>query len=191
MKKLVAFLAFSLFATMASANVVTFNGGPSKTFAAGTFSTGLSGRYNDGFFQSGSNTSAYNGYGQDGEFVLFNSPVQLNSLFLKQDSFSATSVIVSLYDTLNTLIAQQSLTLSANYQSLTFNTNNVSKAVFNTTGRHDAYGDGRRSAWYMVDNITYSANQANVPEPTSIALFGLGLLGFAASRRKSASAENT
>jgi hypothetical protein len=34
--------------------------------------------------------------------------------------------------------------------------------------------------------ITSLAPEAAVPEPTSVALFGVGLLGFAASRRKSA-----
>ena len=35
-----------------------------------------------------------------------------------------------------------------------------------------------------IDNVTFNA--AQVPEPASIALLGLGLLGFAASRRRSA-----
>ena len=38
-----------------------------------------------------------------------------------------------------------------------------------------------------MDNLQISA----VPEPTTVALLGLGLLGFAASRRKSAKSKNT
>jgi hypothetical protein len=40
----------------------------------------------------------------------------------------------------------------------------------------------------LVFNITTAS--AAVPEPTTVALFGLGLLGFAASRRKSAKIKN-
>jgi hypothetical protein len=38
--------------------------------------------------------------------------------------------------------------------------------------------------------ITSLIPEAAVPEPTTVALFGLGLLGFAASRRKSAKSKN-
>jgi hypothetical protein len=38
--------------------------------------------------------------------------------------------------------------------------------------------------------ITSLIPEAAVPEPTTVALFGLGLLGFAASRRKSANSKN-
>ncbi|MGZ9709896.1 PEP-CTERM sorting domain-containing protein [Glaciimonas sp. GNP009] len=38
----------------------------------------------------------------------------------------------------------------------------------------------------FIDNFTVAAGATNVPEPTSIALLGLGLMGFAAARRKSA-----
>jgi hypothetical protein len=45
----------------------------------------------------------------------------------------------------------------------------------------DAYGVDNRSAY---DNIVVDAPAAQVPEPESLALLGLGLLGVAAARRK-------
>lgn len=50
---------------------------------------------------------------------------------------------------------------------------------------HSSYGYD----YVLIDNLQYvndTASSSSVPEPTSIALLGLGLLGFAASRRKSA-----
>ena len=41
----------------------------------------------------------------------------------------------------------------------------------------------------LVDRIA-SGQSSAVPEPTTVALFGLGLVGFAASRRKSAKSKN-
>jgi hypothetical protein len=35
--------------------------------------------------------------------------------------------------------------------------------LFNITGGYNAYGDGRRSTWFAVGNITYTMNE--VPEP--------------------------
>lgn len=41
-------------------------------------------------------------------------------------------------------------------------------------------------AQWEMDNVTLSSNGAEVPEPASIAIFGLGLLGLGWSRRKKA-----
>ena len=48
-------------------------------------------------------------------------------------------------------------------------------------------------AFIIFDNVTYGPTApaiSSVPEPTSIALMGLGLLGFASSRRKSAKSKS-
>lgn len=185
--------AIAFCASMANASVVSFEQdsyGPAASFVDGTFSSNLSGRYPDGFYSFAyfdSRTYALNGYGQNGEYILFNAPVQFNSVSLAPyTSYGTGSVSVSLYDSLNNFLTQQTAdTSNGSENTLTFNTNNVSKVVFDFPGGSDVYNDGRNVAWYIVSNATYSANQANVPEPATVALFGFGLLGFAASRRKS------
>lgn len=180
--KTLAAAAFFLTASLASASVVTFNGGPATTFADGTFSTSLSGLYNDGFYGSG--TSAYNGYGQTGESISFNTATHLDSLMLQQYS-GLTGVRVDLFDAANSLIGQQTVYF-VDYlaKTLSFDLNNVTKIVFNNLGGSDAYGDGRTAGWYTLSNVTYSANAVNVPEPASLAILGLGLAGIGAVRRR-------
>ena len=67
----------------AHAAVVNFGasaGTQNTSFADGLFSTNL-GPFADGFYTV-NNTTAFNGYGQDGEFITFTSGVMLNSLVL-------------------------------------------------------------------------------------------------------------
>ncbi len=52
-------------------------------------------------------------------------------------------------------------------------------------GFRDAAGNTRDSHWaFDILNVNDADQNGNVPEPTTIALLGLGLLGFMASRRR-------
>ena len=53
---------------------------------------------------------------------------------------------------------------------------NITSAIFSTAGSSGA----------ILDNLMVDNSPSAVPEPTTLALLGLGLLGFAASRRKAA-----
>jgi hypothetical protein len=180
-----AVIAMSLSAAAANATVLTFNGYPATTFDDGTLSTGLSGYYNDGFYAVGT-TTAYNGYGQTGESISFNSAKQLNELTLSP-YFGLNGVNVVLYNNSGNLITQQTANFltTPGSQTLTFNANDVAKVVFDNIGGANYYGDGRVAGWYYLSNVTYSDNVA-VPEPATLAVFGLGMMGLAAARRRSA-----
>lgn len=58
---------------------------------------------------------------------------------------------------------------------------NLKAVSFSSSGSKDDLYNG-----FTIDNISFAA----VPEPASIALLGIGLLGFAASRRKAAKSKN-
>ena len=174
-------------AAVVNFNAPADNSTQNTTFADGVFSTNL-GPYADGFYTI-NNTTAYNGYGQDGEYITFNSVVTLSSLVLDSygSSFDSTSVMVSLFDSSAGLLASQIWNNSGSAQTLTFDTSDVSKVSFNITSSTstDPYGGGRTNvSFYHVGDITY--NVAAVPEPETYAMLivGLSVVGFVARRRK-------
>jgi hypothetical protein len=168
---------------------VTFSGSPSTSWADGTFSTDLSGDFPDGFYGLPFN-SAYNAYGQNGEYINFNGPVELESLQLEGGNTEGcctvdpSTITVLLYDSADNLLASETAPGSS-LDTLTFDTSGVSKVVFDFTGGDaNLYGDGRTVAWYVVSNVDYGPSSSPVPEPSSLLLLGSGLLGIVGLRRR-------
>lgn len=186
-------LALGLAGT-ANAAVVDFSSGPPATsWADGTFTTNLSGIFPDGFFMLGGNpASAYNGYGQDNEKIIFNNAVTLNSLLLGKCNvcFDATPSFftVNLYNSASNLIGAGSVTATPGLQLLTFNISGVKSIAFTFSGQsgNPYNGDTRSVAWYNVQDVTYNP----VPEPGVWALMisGFGMAGAMIRRRKALAA---
>ena len=91
---------------------------------------------------------------------------------------------------------------SGGYQRVEFNGIDISGILapgalthylFNVNGTGldtlDFFGRNEPS-YNQLSNVSLTGDNTNVPEPTTVALVGLGLLGFAASRRKSANSKN-
>jgi hypothetical protein len=184
-------LALTCAASAANAALVLFSGGPATTFADGSFSSNLSGSFPDGFYANGPH-AAFNGFGQNGERILFNAPVTLNSLWLGKCNYCVdtgpASFTVSLYDASSVLLDAQSITASSTEALLSFDTPGVTKVEFTFEGGQDFYGDGRIVAWYQARDISYTLG--GVPEPAVWALMvgGFGLAGGALRRHRRAAA---
>lgn len=171
----------------AQASVVEFSGSPATSWADGTFSHNLSGDFADGFYKYSNAQTAYDGYGQNGEYILFNRAVTLNSLQILPPDCCAggppSSVTVSLYNGA-TLLSSALDSTPLTPVTETFNEADVTEVLFTFAGGTNTYGDGRIAAWYEISNVTYNDPMVSaVPEPASMALLGAGILGVGIIRR--------
>lgn len=92
-------------------------------------------------------------------------------------SLNASSIQLFGYDASSTLIdSSDLLNLSDAFQTLTANFSSVTFLEIRANAN---------SQWFSIDDLVINEN--SVPEPGSLALMGLGLLGFAANRRKAKS----
>lgn len=150
---------------------MTFDGSPALTFEHGTFSQSISGTLADGFWNYNQDSAyrAFNGYGQNNEFIEFNSPVSLLSLDIRATAefpHPTDNLTVSLYDADGSLLVSQLTAPDDDFQTFVFNQADVSKIQFSFTGgTPDFYGDGRTVAWYTVEDITYELGSPPPPPP--------------------------
>ena len=88
-------------------------------------------------------------------------------------SFSSTSITVKGFSG-GSLVGEVSMNLAACFNWLDANFTGVDELLFASSGS---------SKWWLMDNFTYE-DQASVPEPATVLLFGSGLFGLVGFRRK-------
>lgn len=195
-KSIALFVSTLVLSVNASAAVIDFNTVDSYTSSGRidrigdiTFSRDLY-SFPDGLelYNDNGNNLAYNYYGENGEFLSFDSAVTLQSMdfsgvFLTLPQ--ASQLVIKLLDSSDTLLSSLNLPPSS-FQTLVFNQSNVSKIMIDFSGgNYGFYGDDRYHAWYAIDNITYDISA--VPVPAAVWLFGSGLLSLiGVTRRKKA-----
>lgn len=127
---------------------------------------------------SGTDFLAFNtGAGTGNQERISFSDIQTSvSIFIA--SLSNQTATLSAYNRGGHLIDSVSLSPSSSWQQLSVSGQAIGSVVI------------QGSNVFALDNLSFSAQgttgAASVPEPTTIALLGLGLLGVAASRRKAA-----
>lgn len=135
--------------------------------ASGPMPSGISG-----------SSAAWNWNGPQSLWIDFKSEIDftsgLFSVLGTTYSVNASTVQLFGYDSTDTLVGSSSvLGLTNAFQLLTANFNDIQFLEIR------ANADGQ---WFSVDRLVI--NKSNVPEPSALALMGLGLLGFVATRRK-------
>lgn len=180
MKKTLTQLCFSLaiagaVAAPAHAGVETFDSSASAAANGFALSSNIqfvdSGRpyleyYDQGHTITATTPFTFNSI--DFNYVPWNGYVGGNNTVLKMVLRDASNAVL--------LDASIGITPAQGWFTYTNTIANVSRIDFAPTG----------GFWPSFDNLRYNEAAADVPEPASIALFGLGILGYAASRRRRA-----
>jgi|GEM_PF-2294248 len=94
-----------------------------------------------------------------------------------------TQYNISGYDSFNNLIDSYILSIPENnllWTSVSLNFINISSLTINAINSNENLFISE--LW--INDIPVNSNDVTIPEPTSIALLGIGLFGFVASRRK-------
>jgi hypothetical protein len=187
-KLLLAFLAAgTLLSTTAQANLVTYAGPPGEvTGPAVSFTFGGNWIYSyPGDDWRRPMMEDYN----TPHTITGSQPFTFNSIdflhgfsqFVMQPDYPGTPLHMIMLDSANRVLLDESIFIPKRDWFTYSNTvANVRTIYFEPTG----------SFWPYIDNLRYNDPAAHVPEPATVALIGLGLLGFTASRRKFSKSTN-
>ncbi len=160
-KTTIPILALSLLAVTAVATTIDFSvideyhaDGRIQRIGEAYFSHALY-THPDGFdaWEGGS----YNFYGEQGESIVFDNPVSLNSIMLRDmPSLNATNPLyIEFFDAGDASLGISTLDLTITLTAYPLNVSGVKKMVFTFDGGIPFYDDGRDHAWYFIDDISF------------------------------------